>query len=148
MQTPDTPFIWLKDQALPFIIIVALLAFVLIVLYFSARARQRRMNEARSGANEETFVQSLSIYGFDPMISRETYRYLQQKQRVSFPPEASDKLDEDLGLGLREIEESIQDLFRLTGRLYQPGLQHDPLITVEDLVRFIQASPRMSELAA
>ena len=148
MQTPSTLSIWLGEQAGPLLIIAFLLAFVMIVLYVSARNRRARMNEARSGANEDTFVNSLIVFGFDPAISSRTYRYLQEHQNVSFPIEAGDLLDEDLGLDGEDIEESIHDLMNATGRLYQPGLKHEPLVTVEDLVRFIQASPRLSELAA
>jgi len=148
MQTPSTLSIWLGEQAVPLAIIVALLGFVMIVLSTSARARKVRMNEARSGANEDTFVNSLLIYGFDPVIARTTFRYLQEKQRVSFPIEASDQLDEDLGLDLVDVDESIQDILKLTDRIYQRGLQHSPIVTVEDLVRLIQASPRLSEMAA
>ena len=148
MQTPSTPLIWLSEQAWPLAIIVALLGFVMIALYASARARRLNMNEARSGLNEDTFVNSLLVYGFDPMIARTTFRYLQEKQRVSFPIEATDQLDEDLGLDMVDVNESIQDIFRLTDRIYQPGLKHTPIITVEDLVRLVQASPRLSEMAA
>ncbi len=148
MQTPSTVSIWLSEQAIPLAIIVALLALVMIVLYTSARVRKARMNEARSGANEDTFVNSLLIYGFDPVIARTTFRYLQEKQRVSFPIEATDQLDEDLGLGLEDVEESLRDILQLTERVYQPGLYHSPLVTVEDMVRLVQASPRLSEMAA
>lgn len=148
MQTPSTLSIWLSEQAGPLAIIAVFLAFVMIVLYVSARNRRARMNEARSGANEDTFVNSLVVFGFDPVISRKTYRYLQETQRISFPIEAGDLLDEDLGLDSLDIEESIRDLMESTARLYQPGLQHDPIATVEDLVRFIQASPRLAERAA
>ena len=148
MQTPSTPMIWLSEQVVPLAIIVALFALVMIVLYTSARARKAQMNEARSGANEDTFVNSLLIYGFDPVIARTTFRYLQEKQRVSFPIEATDQLDEDLGLGAGDVEESLRDILQLTERVYQPGLYHSPLVTVEDLVRLVQASPRLSEVAA
>jgi hypothetical protein len=148
METPNTPLIWLSEQVVPLAIIVALLAFVMIALYTSARARRVKMNEARSGANEDTFVSSLVIYGFDPVIARITFRYLQEKQRVSFPIEARDQLDEDLGLDLADVDESVQDILRLTDRLYQPGLTYTPVVTVEDLVRLVQASPRLSEIAA
>ena len=148
MQIPSTLSVWLSEQAGPLGLIVALLAFVMIVLYFSARSRRNRMNEARAGLTEDTFVNSLIGYGFDPVIARTTYRYLQDKQNVSFPIEASDLLDEDLGLDLDDVDESIVDILALTGRLHQPGLKHNPIITVEDLVRFVQASPRLSEMAA
>ena len=148
METPSTPYIWLSEQAVPLAIIVALLGLIMIVLYTSARARKAKMNEARSGANEDTFVNSLLIYGFDPVIARTTFRYLQEKQRVSFPIEATDQLDEDLGLDVSDVEESLQDILKMTERIYQPGLYHSPLVTVEDLVRLVQASPRVSEMAA
>ena len=148
MQTPDTPSIWLSEQAMPLALIVLLLAFVLTVLYLSARSRRVKMNEARSGLNEDTFVESLSAFGFDANIARTTYHYLQDKQRVSFPVQASDLLDEDLGLDSEDIKESILDLLAINHRLHQPGLYYSPLVTVEDLVRFVQASPRLSAIAA
>ncbi len=148
MQVPSSLSIWLSEQAGLLIPIVALLAAILLVLYLSARYRTLRMNAARSGLNEDTFVQSLLPYGFDPFITRTTYRYLRQQQNVTFPITPSDLLDEDFGLDLNDIHLSILDILMLTGRLHQPGLQHSPIATVEDLVRFIQASPRVSELAA
>ena len=148
METPSTTWIWLSEQAVPLAIIVALIGLGLIVLSISARARTAKMRAARSGINEDTFVNSLLAYGFDPTISRITFRYLQEKQNVGFPIEATDMLDEDLGLGVAELDQTLQDILRLTGRLYQPGLKDAPIVTVEDLVRLVQASPRLSEMAA
>jgi hypothetical protein len=148
MQTPSTPLIWLSEQAVPLAVIASVLALVMIVLWVSARNRRLKMNEARSGTNEETFVDSLLVYGFDPQISSTVYRYLQEKQNVHFPIEATDLLDEDLGLDMVDLDETVRDVFQLTRRVYQPGLRHTPLVTVEDLVRFVQASPRMIEQAA
>ena len=148
MQTPSTISVWLSEQAMPLALIVLLLAFVMTVLYLSARNRRNKMNEERSGVNEDTFVSFLAAYGFDTYIARTTYRYLQEKQRVSFPIQAADMLDEDLGLDSEDIKESVLDLISLNNRMYQPGIYHSPLVTVEDLVRFIQASPRVTEMAA
>ena len=138
----------MSEQAWPLAIIAAILALVMFSLYLSARSRRVKMNEARAGVNEDTFVHALEVDGFDNNIARATYRYLQEKQNVSFPIHSDDLLDEDLGLDSADVDESMQDLLALTERLYQPGLQHMPIVTVEDLVRFIQASPRISELAA
>jgi len=148
METPSTMFVWLSEQAGPLIIIGCLIAFIVIVLYLSARSRRRAMNEQRAGSNEYTFVNHLAAYGFDANIARLTYQYLQDKQRISFPIEASDTLDEDLGLGQDDVAETVQDLLVLIERENAPGLLHMPLITVEDLVRFLQASPRKNEMAA
>ncbi len=146
MQVPSSLSIWLTEQAGLLAPIVALLAAILLVLYLSARYRTLKMNAARSGLNEDTFVHSMLPYGFDPFVTRTTYRYLQQ--HVTFPIKSSDLLDEDFGLDLHDLHLSIIAILVLTGRLHQPGLQHRPIATVEDLVRFIQASPRIAELAA
>ncbi len=148
MQVPSDVSIWLGQMAEPLTLIVALLAFLLLVLYLSARVRSIKMNAARSGVTEDTFVASLLPYGFDPNIARTTYRYLRQVQRVGFPIDASDLLDEDLGLDSEAVDRSVIDILALTGRVHRPGLQHAPIATVEELVRLIQASPRLSQLAA
>ncbi len=148
MQIPSTLSIWLSEQAWPIALIAVIIAGILFSLYWSARNRRVTMNETRSGVNEDTFVRALEVDGFDHMIARTTYRYLQEKQNVSFPIHSDDLLDEDLGLDSADVEESMQDLLNETNRLFQPGLRHMPIVTVEDLVRFVQASPRLSELAA
>jgi len=133
---------------MPLVIIAVLLALVMVVLWVSARNRRVQMNAARLGTNEDTFVELMERYGFDPEISRTVYVYLQEKQNVHFPIDATDLLDEDLGLDLVDVDETIRDVFKITWRVYQPGLRHEPLISVEDLVRFVQASPRMVRKAA
>jgi hypothetical protein len=148
MQPPSTTYIWLSEQATPLAVLVVLLSFVMIVLYWSARNRRVHLSRARSGTNEDTFVESLLAFGFDPQISRTVYCYLQEKQHIHFPIECTDLLDEDLGLDLVDLDETVRDVLKLTRRQYQPGLRHTPLVTVEDLVRFVQASPRLSERAA
>ena len=148
MQIPSTVSIWLSEQAWPIALVFLLIAGILVSLYVSARNRRVKMNEVRSGVNEDTFVRAMEIDGFDHMIARTTYRYLQEKQNVSFPIHSDDLLDEDLGLGGDDVDESVEELLGECGRLYQPGLQHMPIVTVEDLVRFLQASPRLSEMAA
>jgi len=76
------------------------------------------------------------------------YRYLQEQQNVAFPIEPLDDLDHDLGLDSEDLEQTIRELLRQTGRENMPGLLSSPLVTVEDLVRYLQASPRQRFLAA
>ena len=112
------------------------------MVYLSAKSRRSSLVRDRSGRTEETFAEYLAGYGFDPEISRVTYRYLQRVQKVAFPIEPSDDLDRNLGLDGEEIEQTVRDLLAETGRSYLPGLLDSPLVTVVDLVRHIQASPR------
>lgn len=136
------------DQSLPFEIIVCAAVFIMLVLFLSSHSRRMAMNRKRAGLNEYTFVNFLAAYGFDADIARTTYQYLQEKQNVHFPIEASDQLDEDLGLDSSDIRQTVRDLLVACGRQYRPGMMHTPLVTVEDLVRYLQASPRNSEVAA
>ncbi len=133
---------WLGEQIVPvFFIGFALLAGLALV-YLSAQSRRASLTRNRSGRTEETFAEYLAVYGFDPEIARATYRYLQQQRRVSFPIEPTDDLDRDLGLDGDEVKQTVRDLLAETGREYLPGLLNTPLVTVVDLVRTIQASPR------
>jgi len=70
------------------------------------------------------------------------YRYLQERQRVNFPILPGDQLDEDLGLDSEDITQTVREMTANLGRQFNPGLLHKPLVTVEDLVRMLQASPR------
>ena len=148
MVTPDTLSIWLKEQAWPIGIILLLVAVAFLILKISAQRRHAALARERSGVTEETFVEHLAQYGFDPVIAGTTYRYLQEVQLVQFPILPSDLLDEDLGLDSEDVNQSLRELTTSLKREDMPGLRHDPLRTVEDLVRHLQALPRKTERAA
>ncbi|RXH58844.1 hypothetical protein [Granulicella sibirica] len=148
MATPDTFQLWISAQTIPLAILATLLAAGFLLLYLSALRRRRALIRERAGHTEEGFVRHLATFGFDPAIARSTYRYLQDVQNVHFPILLHDALDEDLGLGTEDVDESRKDLLAANQRELRPGLRHEPLITVEDLIRFIQASPRRRDEAA
>ena len=102
MQIPSTVSIWLSEQAIPIALIALSLIAILAILSYSAKRRVAVLRETRSGMNEDTFIESLMPYSFDPQICRTVYRYLQEKQNIGFPIEAADHLDEDLGLDLED----------------------------------------------
>jgi hypothetical protein len=148
MFTPSTVQIWLSQQAMPLLLIVGTLVAGFLFLKFSAARRRTALLRERAGHTEDTFVQHLSTFGFDPSIARSTYRYLQTQQNVHFPIFLTDHLDEDLGLGLEDLEQTKIALAVESRREFRPGLRHEPVVTVEDLIRFIQASPRKREKVA
>jgi hypothetical protein len=148
MAIPDTLQLWVSDQATPLLIVGVALILGFIILYVSARGRRSTMLNRRSGLSEDTFVEDLAPFGFDPNVARETYRYLQERQNIAFPILPLDALDEDLGLDSEDVEQTIHELLDLTGRVHLPGLLHSPLVNVEDLVRYIQASPRKTQSTA
>jgi hypothetical protein len=133
---------WLGEQIVPlfFIGFAVLMGFALV--FFSAQTRKASRNRDRSGHTEDTFAEHLATYGFDPEIARTTYSYLQERQNVAFPIEPTDDLDRDFGLYGQDLDSVVRDLLHQTGRAYLPGLLESPLVTVVDLVRYVQASPR------
>lgn len=145
MSTLSTLERWLGEQIVPVFFIGFALLMGLAIVYFSAQSRRAALVRDRSGRTEETFAEYLAAYGFDVEIARMTYRYLQDVQRVAFPIDPRDDLDRDLGLDGDEVKRTVRDLLDESGREYLPGLLESPLVTVVDLVRYIQASPRRME---
>jgi hypothetical protein len=139
---------WLSELALPLLLIGLGILIGFTALYISAQRRRSSLVRHRSGRTVETFAEYLAEYGFDPELARATYRYLQKRQKVAFPIEPFDDLDCDLGLDGEDLSETIRALLAETGRIYLPGLLDSPLVTVEDLVRTIQASPRWEKMVA
>jgi hypothetical protein len=133
---------WLGDQIVPLFFVGFAILMGFGLLYFSAQGRKAALKRDRSGRSEQSFVEFLAPYGFDPEIAGATYRYLQERQRVAFPILPTDDLDRDLGLDENEVKTTVRDLLSEMGREYLPGLLDSPLVTVVDVVRCIQASPR------
>ncbi len=148
MVTPDSLEIWLNEQAWPIAIIVGCIVLAFLALKISAGRRHRALAAERDGVTEATFTAHLQQYGFDPAITGAAYRYLQEVQLVKFPILPGDNLDEDLGLDTEDIEQTVAELTVALKRERAPGLRHKPLVTVEDLVRLLQASPRKARIEA
>ena len=133
---------WLGEQIVPVFLIGFAILMGFGMVYLSALNRRKALARGRAGKTEDTFAEYLVKYGFDENIARSTYRYLQDKHRVSFPIEPMDDLDRDLGLDGEDVKKSLRDLLDENGREYLPGIVDAPLVRVVDLVRYIQASPR------
>jgi hypothetical protein len=133
---------WLGEQVAALVFICFALLMGLALVYFSAQCRRSTMVRDRSGRTEETFSEYFAACGFDPRIARATYRYLRQVQQIAFPIEPLDDLDRTLGLNCEDLNQTVRDLLAETGREYLPGLLDSPLVTVLDLVRYLQVSPR------
>jgi hypothetical protein len=147
MSTLSTLGQWLGEQVVPLVFIGFAVLMGFALLYFSAQSRRAALVRDRSGKTEDTFAEYLAAYGFDPGIARTTYRYLQQMQQLDFPIVPRDDLDRDLGLDGDDLKQAVRDLLDEMGREYLPGLMDSPLVTVVDLVRYIQASPRRVQIA-
>jgi hypothetical protein len=142
MPTFSTVQQWLGDQIVPVFFIGFAILMGIALVYLSAQSRRSSLARDRSGITADTFAEALAAYGFDPEIARRTYLYLQQVQRIAFPIDPRDDLDRDLGMDTEDVKRTVRELLDETGREYLPGLLDSPLVTVVDMVRYIQASPR------
>ena len=145
MITPDTLSIWIKEQAWPIAIVLICAGLAFALLKYSAKRRVEKLLKEREGVTEQTFTEHLERYGFDAVITSATYRYLQEVQLVQFPIVPGDALDEDLGMDSEDVDQTVRELSVALHREQTPGLRYAPLVTVEDLVRLLQASPRLKQ---
>lgn len=134
---------WLGHHAWPLWLLLAVIVLCIVLLRLSAWSRERRLRHKRAGVTHETFTAQLQQYGFDPVITSSAFRYLGEVQLVPFPVLPGDDLEKDLGLAPEEIDQTVRDLSIALRREYSPGLQPIPLVTVEDLIRLLQAEPRI-----
>ena len=139
---------WLGHHALPLWLLLALVVACMALLRLSAWSREHKLRQMRVGITQETFTAQLEQYGFDPVITGSTFRYLREVQLVPFPVLPGDDLEKDLGLTPEDIDQTVRDLTTALRREYSPGLQPTPLGTVEDLIRLLQASPRVTKTGA
>lgn len=142
MPTAETLSMGLRAQILPILGVCVCLLLAYLILKWVASSRHRTLAQERGAVTESSFARDLEADGFDPVIARSTFRYLQEVQGVRFPPLASDDLDVDLGLDFDDIHQTLVDLTGALNRDLSPGLLHKPLVTVEDLIRVLQACPR------
>jgi hypothetical protein len=139
---------WLGHHAWPLWLLLALVVACLALLRLSAWFREHKLRQMRAGITQETFTAQLEQYGFDPVITGSTFRYLREVQLVPFPVLPGDDLEKDLGLMPEDVERTVRDLTTALRRDHSPGLQPTPLVTVEDLIRLLQASPRIGKTGA
>lgn len=139
---------WLGHHAWPIWLLLAVVLLCIVLLRLSAWSREHTLRRKRAGITHETFTAQLQQYGFDPVITSSTFRYLRDVQIVPFPVLPGDDLENDLGLTPEEVDQTVRDLSIALRREYSPGLQPTPLVTVEDLIRLLQASPRITKTGA
>ena len=136
---------WLGHSAWPLCLLVALIVACVLLLRLSAWYREHKLRRQRAGVTQETFTAQLEQYGFDPVITGSTFRYLREVQAIPFPVLPGDDLEKDLDLTSEEVDQTVRDLTLALRREYSPGLQSTPLVTIEDLIRLLQASPRITK---
>lgn len=113
----------------------------MFLLYLSVLSRRSSLARSRAGRSETTFVEELTVYGYDPEIARLTYRTLRDTHAIAFPIEPTDDLDRDLGLEPEDLDRLTRSLLDATHRQHSPGLLFVPITTVAHLIRHIQSSP-------
>ena len=134
---------WLGDQIVPVFFIGFAILMGIAMVYLSAQSRRSSLVRDRSGMHRGDVCEYLWLrMGSIRRLHGRLTVYLQEAQQVAFPIDPRDDLDRDLGMDGEEVKQTVRELLDETGREYLPGLLDSPLVTVVDLVRYIQASPR------
>lgn len=128
------------------VLVLGIVGSAAIIAASLAANRRRARSPRQAGLSERSFTDYLKRNGFDPIVAATTYRYLREIQDVRFPILPGDALDWDLGLDEERIGQTLAELARRLDRRLLRSVQLP--ITVEDLVRTVQASPRTGEAAA
>lgn len=123
---------------------LAALALIGIVTVYRRSSKLR----LRAGVDEHSFARLLGDDFFDTELARATFRYLRRECNICFPILPSDVLSRDLGLDSADLRSVVVGLLSETGREYLPGVIDTRLVTVEDLVAYVQASPKLLYMAA
>ncbi len=128
----------------PLIFVVAAVTVfgILLLLRVHALRARRGLLPRRPGHTEDSFVHHVASFGLHPRIARTTYRYLQRSCKVRFPILVEDSLREDLGLDQRALIEATRALLLENGRESGQHYMPNSLVTVGDLIGFIQSSAR------
>ena len=139
---------WPQGPGLLLLLLAASALAALLIVQGSAVYRIRSKRRERAGISEIGFTAYLERFGFDPAIASTTYLYLSETQEIPFPILPDDSLYDDLGMDEEDVTTTLADLARILDRIALPGLRPQPLLTVEDLLRFLQACPRRIRPAA
>ena len=139
---------WLHGMMAPLGILLGIALIAWAGLYCLSRAHAWRLARERVGYDEDTFARDMGQHGFDPLLARSVYAYLRDVQKIAFPMMPEDSLDERLGIADKDLEDTIRQCLLDAGREARPGLTVLPPATLEELVRYVQDSPRLADKAA
>ncbi|MHB1702305.1 MAG: hypothetical protein ACYCSN_19665 [Acidobacteriaceae bacterium] len=136
---------WLQGMMTPLGILIGIALVAWAGLYFLSKAHAWRLARERVDYDEDTFARDMAQQGLDPLLARSVYAYLRDVQKIAFPMMPEDTLDERLGIADRDLEDTILQCLLDAGREARPGLTVLPPATLEDLVRYVQDSPRLAD---
>jgi hypothetical protein len=131
-------------------IVVAAFVLMAIVSNYRYKARLRQLVESRAGESICDFARYFEPSQVDTWVVRAVYEQLQDYLggNPPVPIRATDRLKDDLPLDMEDIEMDIaSQIAQRTGRSLSNGVAnpyYDKVKTIEDLVLFINAQPKMA----
>lgn len=140
--------VWTKPGLLVMLPALAVLFWVSTTL---RRRRFRAMAIAREGESLCSFARSFGRREVDTWVVRAVHEQLQEELRCAgggCPIRGSDRLDKDLRIDSETVEEMLPVIAQRTGRRMDDTWQnpwYDKVHSVADLVRFVDAQPRVGQ---
>jgi hypothetical protein len=131
-------------------------AFVALAVteHYRQKARLRRLVQSRRGESICEFARSFERHHVDTWVIRAVYEQFQEYLggNPPMPIRAADRLKDDLPLDMEDVELDIAlQISQRTGRLLSNTIANPyyaKVKTVEDLVLFFNAQPRVTELVS
>lgn len=132
------------------------LAVVSLVQSRRLKNRLQTLAEARGGESICTFARTIPVRELDSWVVRAVFEQLQKHLTLvhdfkAFPLRPSDRLFEDLKIDPDDLdEELVEEIAQRTSRSLNDcrvNPYYGKVVTIEDLVRFFCAQPRVAPLA-
>jgi hypothetical protein len=136
---------WSMEQLGPLGIFLVIAGIAFVFFFLLARWREWDFARSRSGYGTDDFIRDMRIRGISEDVSRAGYEVIQNEQKVRFPIMPEDALDEQLGITDIDLMDTLVSILTRTGREKKAGLMHLPLVTVEDLLKLVQVSPKVHQ---
>jgi hypothetical protein len=111
------------------------------IVFFCARGNKKMLTETRAGHDMECFVREMTAAGHDESVSRAVYCYIEEMHGIDFPILPGDDLCTTLGITDDDVYRAVPALLTDAGRAPQLGRLKQPIITVADLVDFVERAP-------
>jgi len=141
----DQPTHWILNDGWSVGVFLVFLAVSGITVFCAAKDRNKRILMSRAGYTVENFLAEMEAAGHDVQVARTVYQFIQGTYRVGFPIQPGDDLYLMLGITDASVWRAMPALLQATGREPRIGRLLKPIVTVQELVHFVEVAPMVSE---
>jgi hypothetical protein len=132
---------WILNDGWTFSVLMVFMVASWVAVFFCARGNKKMLTKTRAGHDMDCFAQEMAAAGHNEDVARAVYRYIQEAHDIDFPILPGDDLSTTLGITDDDVYRAIPALLTGAGRAPQIGRLKQQIITVADLVDFVERAP-------